>query len=185
MNISTDDEKLWESFSKDIKKLHSQETELEDYYPSSENGKYIKTDNTKIISGFYSDKHDSLKQVQCNNKVIFQPLVIGNLTNIDKNTAERFKKGKMQLEAVIDLHGYKADEAYNSYLAFINKSFQHNKRMLLVITGKGVDGKGVIKQSLPDWSNLAEIRNKILAISPAMPKDGGSGAYYILLRRNR
>jgi DNA-nicking Smr family endonuclease len=64
---------------------------------------------------------------------------------------------------------------------------------VLIITGKGQkDGsmpwyetRGVIREALPSWLNLPEIRPFILSMSPATQADGGSGAMYVLLKRHR
>ena len=54
---------------------------------------------------------------------------------------------------------------------------------MLVITGKGQKGEGVIKKNIINWLNAKNIRNKILAVNHASNKHGGSGAPYILLRK--
>ena len=67
------------------------------------------------------------------------------------------------------------------------------KRCVLIITGKGLrdDNKpwyettGVINQALIGWLNNPEIRPFILSVAQAKQSDGGSGAYYILLKRQR
>ena len=68
-----------------------------------------------------------------------------------------------------------------------------NHRCVLIITGKGVrkdddpwyESKGVIKEALPSWLNHPDIRPFILSISYAKQEDGGSGAMYVLLKRQR
>jgi DNA-nicking Smr family endonuclease len=62
---------------------------------------------------------------------------------------------------------------------------RRNKRMLLVVTGKGRDGVGVLRQSLPLWLNAPSIRPFVLAFDVASRKDGGEGAFYVLLKRQR
>jgi DNA-nicking Smr family endonuclease len=56
---------------------------------------------------------------------------------------------------------------------------------LLIITGKGSDGNGILKQQLPRWLETDILKSKILAMTPARPEDGGHGALYVLLRRIR
>ena len=81
------------------------------------------------------------------------------------------------------MHGYRELEANNLLEEFINNSFENGKRLLLVITGKGQKGEGVIKKNIINWLNAKNIRNKILAVNHASNKHGGSGAFYILLRK--
>ena len=61
---------------------------------------------------------------------------------------------------------------------------------MLIITGKGgvkfsKTSSGSIKQSLPAWINQGNLKNMILGFSIAKPKDGGDGAFYVLLRRKK
>ena len=59
--------------------------------------------------------------------------------------------------------------------------------MLLVITGKGSPGSGggVLRRNLPRWLMSGEHAHRVLKIEGAQPRHGGSGAYYVLLRRRR
>ena len=55
-------------------------------------------------------------------------------------------------------------------------------KLVLVITGKGDKGEGVLKNNLIHWLNSKELRDKVLACNFASKKHGGTGAFYILLR---
>ena len=60
------------------------------------------------------------------------------------------------------------------------------KRCILVITGKGsLETGGVLRRMVPLWINQSPLRGVVIAIEKAIPRDGGSGAYYLLLRRRR
>jgi DNA-nicking Smr family endonuclease len=54
---------------------------------------------------------------------------------------------------------------------------------VLVITGHGRIGGGVLKSAVPRWLHEPELRRHVLAIAPARPQHGGAGALYVLLRR--
>ena len=54
-----------------------------------------------------------------------------------------------------------------------------------MITGKGVRGEGVLRRHVPLWLKQPPLDNVVLAISDATPKDGGTGAIYVMLRRTR
>ena len=60
---------------------------------------------------------------------------------------------------------------------------QQGKRNLLIITGKGQDGEGKIRNSLHTWINKNELSKLVIYYTHASPKDGGYGAYYIRLRK--
>ncbi len=110
----------------------------------------------------------------------------GARADVDKRTAERLKRGKLPIEGRLDLHGHRQDEARAELAHFLAEAQADGKRCVLVITGKG-EGRegGVLRQSLPGWLNQAPNRARLVAITVAQPKDGGHGAFYLLLKRPR
>ena len=123
----------------------------------------------------------------------FTELSVGDTDNLDKNTAGKFRKGQFKIEARLDLHGRTEKEAFAAVVDFVKNSYIKNKRCILIITGKGIkndndpwyEAKGIIREALPKWLNHPEIRPFILSMSPATQTDGGSGAMYVLLKRQR
>lgn len=123
----------------------------------------------------------------------FNEIILGNTDNIDKNTASKFVKGNYKIEARLDLHGYTEKGAFSAVLEFIKDSYIQKKRCILIITGKGLkddkrpwyETKGIINQALMGWLNNPEIRPFILSVSQAKQSDGGGGAFYVLLKRQR
>jgi DNA-nicking Smr family endonuclease len=109
----------------------------------------------------------------------------GHYANIDRNTAERFRKGKYPIDATLDLHGMTEVKAHEALMRFIHAAVKRGDRCLLVVTGKGTRGEGVLKRSLPYWLGDDAIAPNILTFDGAKAKDGGSGAWYILLKRQR
>lgn len=105
----------------------------------------------------------------------------------DRRTAERLRRGDIPVEAVLDLHGLRQGEAQAQFFRFIQQSARSGRRCVLVITGKGGGGgeAGVLRRGLPLWIGLPAIAGQVLDFSPAKPRDGGDGAFYILLRRQR
>ena len=113
--------------------------------------------------------------------------VLDHFSGIDRANAERLKRGLHPIEARLDLHGKTQAEAHHALVAFIHSSSEAGRRCVLIITGRGLgaDGPGVLKSAVPRWLEEIELRRQILAIAPAQPRDGGSGALYLLLRRRR
>src|SRR5258708_1982920 len=70
---------------------------------------------------------------------------------------------------------------------FVRQAWRDGLRVLLIITGKGSvrDGGGVLRRNLPRWLASGEHGPRVLRIESAQPRHGGSGAYYVLLRRQR
>jgi DNA-nicking Smr family endonuclease len=113
------------------------------------------------------------------------PLALDRFAGIDRANAERLKRGKHKIEARLDLHGMTQDEAHRALSAFIRGARVDGKRCVLVITGRGRTGDGVLKSAVPRWLDEPELRPHVLAIAAAQPQDGGSGALYVMLRRTR
>ena len=117
--------------------------------------------------------------------------------DVDKRSLQKLKRGQYKIEGRLDLHGMTQIQARDSLFSFLQSAFHQGKRCVLVITGKGRQSfedevgiplhreKGVLKQSLPGWLDAPECRDIVLQHCQAQPKHGGSGAFYILLRRQR
>jgi len=108
--------------------------------------------------------------------------------NIEKNKLKRIKSGRINIEGTIDLHGFSLKEAKARLELFVGKSFQRNKRLLLIITGKGRNSKPnihgkkqTIKSEINKWLLEDFYRDKVQYISRALDKHGGEGAYYFFL----
>ena len=96
----------------------------------------------------------------------------------------------------IDLHGYSLEEANNSIENFIVASYQENINKLIVVTGKGIHSQNekdpyvskdlsILKYSVPDFiEGNQELMKKILEMKDADIKDGGTGAFYIYLKKS-
>lgn len=120
-------------------------------------------------------------------------LILGDMQHLDRRTGDKFRKGQMDIEARLDLHGMTQMEAHAAVRQFLQGCYQEGRRCLLVITGKGRrldhttwgDDPGVLRQRLPGWLNDPAIRPQVLAVAQAQPRDGGGGAFYVLLKRRR
>ena len=113
----------------------------------------------------------------------------GHAAGYDRANAERLKRGKHPVEARLDLHGMTQNEAHRALAGFIRDARAAGKRCVLVITGRGSGkepkGGGVLKSAVPRWLDEPEFRPHLLAIATAQPRDGGTGALYVMLRRAR
>ncbi len=105
----------------------------------------------------------------------------------DARSAARLRRGRMRPEARLDLHGHTLDNALRALNGFIDRAAHEGMRCVLVITGKGPVGRagGTIRSEFPRWLNRADLRPRILAFAEAQPRDGGAGAFYVLLRKRR
>ena len=97
----------------------------------------------------------------------------------------------------IDLHGYTLDEANKTIEDFIKQAFSENLNKLIIVTGKGLHSEnekdpyvsrdlGILKYSVPEFiTNNASLMNMINEITDAEIDDGGGGAFYIYLKKNK
>jgi DNA-nicking Smr family endonuclease len=113
------------------------------------------------------------------------PLTTDRAAGYDRANAERLKRGQHPVEARLDLHGLTQAEAHRALAAFLHSARATGKRCVLVITGRGSAGGGVLKSAVPRWLDEPAFRSHVLAIATAQPRDGGTGALYVMLRRTR
>ncbi|HTJ63608.1 MAG TPA: Smr/MutS family protein [Alphaproteobacteria bacterium] len=106
---------------------------------------------------------------------------------VDGATLTRLKRGKVEVDGRIDLHGMDQRAAFATLLGFVDTASRTGRRALLVITGKGPvsQGGGVLRRNVPAWLMASPLAGRILAIEPAHLRHGGEGAFYVLLRRKR
>lgn len=113
---------------------------------------------------------------------------------MDRKSFTKMKRGKLGPEGKIDLHGMTVDQAHPALTRFLLRAQADGKRLVLVITGKGKAKPdtgpipvrhGVLKHQVPQWLKLAPLSQIVLQVSEAHISHGGTGAYYIYLRRNR
>ena len=113
---------------------------------------------------------------------------------IDDKTARKLLRGRLSIDARLDLHGMTQQQAHDRLAAFLRDSHRRGARHVLVITGKGRDGAehviaphrhGILRHSLPHWLSAPPLAGRVLDLAPAHRKHGGGGAYYVYLRRQR
>lgn len=111
---------------------------------------------------------------------------------MDRKTHTKMKRGKLTPEGRIDLHGMTLAEAHPELIHFILTSHAAGKRLVLVITGKGKDRDtggpiptrfGVLRHQVPIWLGRAPLAPVVMQVSQASLRHGGTGAYYVYLRR--
>ena len=83
----------------------------------------------------------------------------------------------------LDLHGMTQAAAQRALAGFLARAFDGHERAVLAITGKGVQGDGVLRRMLPQWLAEPELRAIVAGFSLADPHHGGEGAVYVALKR--
>ncbi len=112
-------------------------------------------------------------------------LTIGRTEDMDRRQARRLKRGELPVDARLDLHGLTLDRAHAALTGFIRRAHATGLRLVVVVTGKGAEGRGRIRAEAPHWLNAPDLRPLVLAVTHAHQGDGGGGALYVLLKRKR
>ena len=105
-----------------------------------------------------------------------------NKLKIEINQDKKTRRGRVQIEAQIDLHDMTQPQARTKLHQMIKTAKTSNKKCILVITGKGLRGEGVLRGSFVKWVNDSEVRDLIATYASAHKKHGGIGAWYIFLK---
>ncbi len=172
--LSREEEGLWVKVTEDIVPL-------------------LKRPNRAIKNPLFAapeQNKESLKPLSTKTRVVTpKPALVpkANEDNpLDRKTRLRLNRGRIEIEARIDLHGMVQKNAHEALLRFLESAYHANKRHVLVITGKGRQtegGIGVLRGIVPKWLTTSPMRNWVRGHSPAGPRDGGDGALYVSMKR--
>ena len=145
------------AISKNDKKVwENYVSNLEKYalFPKNENLANIKKNKTKIV----------LK----NDKSV--------------NSFKKFKKQKIESDMILDLHGYTLYSAKLSIQKFISNCYEKNIRNILIITGKGQNNKGALKEEVPKWLSDKFLNRFLIDFNVAPRHLGGEGAVLVRIK---
>ena len=112
---------------------------------------------------------------------------------MDRRRFDKLRRGRLEPEARIDLHGMTSERAHAALTDFILAAHARDLRLVLVITGKGQADDtphqprrhGILRHSLPHWLAAPPLTGRILQVATAHQRHGGAGAFYVYLRRRR
>ena len=133
----SEDDALWAEITKDIRKMPESEQPpakpvvLPEIRPS-----------VNLAAAYRGEKLNSLD--------------VGNTADMDGSLAKRFKRCELPVEATLDLHGFREEEAHNAVFGFIQKSYLAGKRCIIIITGKGLPHNGSCEDIFSPKGKLKE-----------------------------
>lgn len=115
-------------------------------------------------------------------------------SGVNGATQDRMRKGQVEPDARIDLHGMTEAVAHRALLRFLEGAAKRGNRLILVVTGKGNPSRresaswmqsphGVLKQMVPRWLNEPDAAALIASVAKAHVRHGGGGALYVYLRK--
>jgi DNA-nicking Smr family endonuclease len=112
------------------------------------------------------------------------------LAPLERRARQKLARGAMPVDAAIDLHGLRQQEAHQALHGFLNRAQREGAKIVLVVTGKGEgrssDGfeTGVLRRAVPLWLRAPEWRSLVVGFEEATRTHGGAGALYVRLRRH-
>src|SRR6185437_13882420 len=121
-------------------------------------------------------------------------------TGVDGRTAERLRKGAIEPDLRLDLHGLTEDAAHRALATFLRGAILRGARLALVVIGKGLKPsgddapfdleldrrtRGVLKAMVPRWLQEPDLVRFVADVRAAHRRHGGAGALYVYLRKER
>ncbi len=175
-----DDSDLWQKMANTVKRKPSSRAHPQDADIAPRPSKQTQTKAA-------STKRQIAVPSQAKPKSTIQPadLRLGQRAGIDRSSTKRLTQGRYEIDDTLDLHGMTQAAAHAKLRQFIVRAANRGDRTVLVITGKGAAGQGVLRQQVPLWLKDQDLSPYVIALAQASGKDGGGGALYIRLRRNR
>lgn len=107
----------------------------------------------------------------------------GAAQDIEPGRKHRIAREREPIGAHIDLHGMTQEQAKVVLEGFVLRSWNEGMRAVLVITGKGLRGDGILRRMTPEWLAAPRLRAVVAGISESHRRHGGEGALYIALKR--
>ena len=125
-----------------------------------------------------------------------KPSLLAHAAPLDRQISRQLEKGRLEVEARLDLHGMRQRDSHARLLHFLMDAQARGLCHVLVITGKGAnqsaaksfyeeDERGVLRNVVPRWLREPDFAPLVVSFSPAPRRLGGDGALYVRLRRSR
>ena len=102
---------------------------------------------------------------------------------IEPGRMRRITRERDDMGPRLDLHGMTQDEARARLAAFLARAHAEGWRAVMVITGKGSRGDGVLRRYAPEWLAAPDLRHIVAGVAEAHRRHGGEGALYVALKR--
>ena len=184
-HLSSDERTLWDSVARQTVPLVADPKPK----PIAEAPRAETPLRTSVIAPFQLGENSASAPEALRQRETGKPVI-----KMDASAFAKMKRGKISPERRIDLHGMTLAQAHPALIRFILDAHSDQKRLVLVITGKGdrKDPKGpfemqrgVLRRQVPMWLNAPPLNGVILQSTPSHQRHGGDGAIYVYLKRRR
>jgi DNA-nicking Smr family endonuclease len=177
-DMSPDDRVLWGKVARSVRPLPGRMEDLEEFEATFE----------EVPKDVIAPAPASMDVVLKAGTTLTQPEKLKAAVQhhpIERPVKRKISKGRLALEARLDLHGLVQSEAHSMLLSFILRAHERGMRHVLVITGKGssMGSEGALKRAVPFWFSKPEFRYLISGYEQASRNHGGDGALYVRLAR--
>ena len=184
-SLSADDQAVWDKVSRQFKPLDRSKAPLRSSPKRSEPDEQTRPAPLKSA-------HKASLAAQTPPPVTKTP--------VDRSSERKVRRGHLEVEGRIDLHGMTRASARRALIGFLKRAHRDHKRVVLVITGKGASKRamderrfepwsedtaplpGVLRRSFREWMLEPEIAQMVSGYSSAHHRHGGAGAFYVMLR---
>jgi DNA-nicking Smr family endonuclease len=182
--LSEDERALWDSVAKQAKPLRKRT-------------RVAKAEIVLTAEPAPLTAHASAKRLRSEAVVpLIQPVNVKHppspppLAPLGRRERTHLSRGKIEIDARLDLHGMTQARAHRVLLHFLQRASGDGLRFVLVVTGKGnTKGpdaeRGVLRRQVPEWLSLPEFRALVVGFEQAHIGHGGAGALYVRVRRAR
>ncbi|HEX4196893.1 MAG TPA: Smr/MutS family protein [Caulobacteraceae bacterium] len=104
---------------------------------------------------------------------------------LEPRRARRLARERDAVGGRLDLHGLDQDQARAALMRFLDRAQAEGSRAVMVITGRGVQGDGVLRKRAPEWLAEPALREVVAGVAEAHRRHGGDGALYVALKRRK
>lgn len=174
-DIDAENKRLFRQAMADVRRLSTDRSPLKLSQPKPE-PRQTQADEAKVLEDMLSDEFDPIDVATGEELLFARP-------GIQKQVLRKLRQGKFAVEAELDLHGLRVEQARQVLARFLGQSRDKGIRCVRVIHGKGLGSfqkQPVLKDKTNRW---LQQRDEVLAFCSARPVDGGTGAVYVLLKR--
>ncbi|MCP4073214.1 MAG: hypothetical protein GY742_15975 [Hyphomicrobiales bacterium] len=178
--LSPDDKEIWRRITKTAKPLTEEEKNYLNIFKEYSNSDWsVQPQPTPL----------PVDRLQSGSAAVYQPIIQKkpglSASPLDSITIRKISRGKISIDGRLDLHGFQQQEARQILFNYIENAYYAEKRTILVITGKGNLGRGVLRENVPKWLAGASFRQLISGFAESHSSHGGAGAVYVKIRRKR
>jgi DNA-nicking Smr family endonuclease len=178
-DVTAEEKRLWREVTRHDEKYRDETALQEDPWVLSSESSFLRSQGSQATGD--ADKSPSValdSRLRGNDKTNHLPILSGR-------DATRLLKPYGAPEATLDLHGLGRVEAYTRVSDFLARSRRAGLRHVVIITGKGRTGEGILRRQLPLWLNEPALRMAVIGIAYAPANKGGSGVLHVVLKRPR